>query len=80
MISRSSARTGTLGSLRIVLLILGTLCAGLAFGMWLEVLHLGGNPEGGGVGLAVVATGLAVVGTVSYLLSGRVGRRGPPDD
>lgn len=35
--------------------IVGVLTGGAAFGMWAEVLGLGGAPDGGGLGMGVAA-------------------------
>jgi hypothetical protein len=66
-------RGGVAAVLRYVLLYaLSVMCGAVALGTWAEVLNLGGDPEGGGVGLAVVGTVCGALAVALLLLAERI--------
>lgn len=62
--------------MRIVLFLVGMISGGSALAMWAEVLGVAGLPEGGGPGLAVMATVLSAIAIGAFLGEQRLRKGG----
>ena len=61
--------------MKIVLWFAFMILGGGALAAWLEVFGVAGNPDGGGAGVAVLATVLTVAAAGVLLLESRLSRR-----